>query len=252
MNRRVLSLFALLLLFITACEEKPQYPEVSMLPPFIEETFYFRGYVTDENKELVSDIYNFTRQIVAKDTVDGHPCQIYLSQGTRTPFFRDEDGTVFQKNHEDIGMRIVPYGFSYKESIKISYWQTMLKLEDGVESKWAFAVDTSFHAITMNGEEQQIRYITSGKAQFKGWTSTFIPAAKRAVEVLDAHWYDLQTYFINETTGDTLFSSQGEGHNFFTEHFGAVKYTHDFVQKELGKPERRLFATWEHVNRFQK
>ena len=238
-------------LFTAACEEKSQYPEVSMLPPFVDEPFFFRGYVTDTNKELVSDIHAFTRQIVSKDTIDGHLCQVYLSQGNRIPFYRDKEGTVFQKNTEDLGMRIVPYGFSYRDPINISYWQIMLKTEDGLDSKWSIDVDTVFNALNKGGETQQVRYITKGAAQFSGWTSTFVPAAKRVVPVLDAHWYDLQTYLINETSGDTLFSSIGEGHNYFSENFGAVKYTHDFVQKELGKPARKLLATWEHMSRYK-
>ncbi|KAA3620217.1 MAG: hypothetical protein DWQ05_05670 [Calditrichaeota bacterium] len=241
-----------LMLVLFACEKKESTPELSMLPPFMDEVFYFRGYVTDSNKELVSDIYNFTRQLVDKDTVDGKILSVYLSQGKRTPFYRDKNGTVYQKNTENIGLRVIPYGMSFLKPIEISYWQTMLKIDDGMESEWSLEVDTTFQVLAQNGKPQQIRYIHKGSAKYNGWTSTFIPAAKRAVEVLDAHWFDLQTHLINVTAGDTLYSSLGDAHYYFTEHFGAVKFIHDFVKKETGKPEVKLYSTWEHVSRFEK
>ncbi len=235
-----------------ACEKKPPMPEISMLPPMVDEIFYFRGYVTDTNKDLVSNIYNFTRQVVKKDTINGHPGFVYISQNKRTSFYTDDDGTLYQRNSENIGFRVVPYGLMTIKPVEISYWQTMLKMDDGVNSTWSLSVDTTFEARTQKGEPQKIHYIHKGNAKFAGWTTTFIPAARRAVEVLDAHWTDMQTHIINETTGDTLFSSVGEAHYYFTENFGAVKFTNDFLKKEIGRPAQKLLSTWENVNRFTK
>ena len=252
MNQRGFLLILSIFLGFIACEKKPPIPEITMLPPMIDETFYFRGYVTDGNKDLVSNIYNFTRHVVQKDTINGHPGFVYISQSQRIPYYNDENGTLIQRNTENIGFRVAPYGLVTEKPVKISYWQTMLKMDDGLKSTWSLNVDTTFQARARNGERQNIHYIHGGNAKFAGWTTTFIPAAKRAVEVLDAHWLDMQTHIINETTGDTLFSSVGDAHYYFTETFGAVKFINDFVKKELGKPEQKLYATWENVSRFTK
>lgn len=252
MRQRVCFLIISFGLFFSACEKKPPIPEITMLPPMVDEMFYFRGYVTDGNKDLVSNIYKFTRQVVQKDTINGHPGFVYISQNKRIPFYNDENGTLYQRNTESIGFRVAPYGLVTEKPVEISYWQTMLKMDEGVHSTWTLRVDTTFHARTKNGERQKIRYIHGGKAKFDGWTTTLVPAANRTVEVLDAHWVNLDTYIINATTGDTLFSSVGDAHYYFTENFGAVKFINDFVKKEPGKPARKLYATWENVSRYTK
>lgn len=248
MSRYLISFFVFIVIF-SACNSGPEYPRVSMMPDGTD-AMMFRAYATNSEKELVGEIVKFTRQVVREDTIDGHPCRVYVSNNQQFPFYTDEDGTVFQKNTENLSAFVVAYGLTFVDPFEISYWQTMLKTNDGLDSKWEVSVDTVFSVLTMDGKNQDMRYFYNGKAKFNGWTKTFVAGARRQVEVLDAHWYSLKRTLINTTTGDTLFNRVGEAHQYFTEAAGSAKYTYDFSNEEMGKEPRKMYGTWEHIDRF--
>jgi len=218
---------------------------VTVLPEKLNAELHFRGFVTDEKEELVSEIYNFSKAVTLRDTIDGKPVFGYMANGKKNYFYTDEDGTVWEKSVNDIGARIIVYGFAYREPLLISDWEILLKVDNGAGTEWEVAIDTTFDAITGKGKTQQIRYVKKGKAVFDGWSETFLPEPYQNVRALDAYWHDLQTYIINATTSDTLFSTIGTAHQYFLPDIGSVKYISNFIKTEKGQEPVELRGTWE-------
>jgi hypothetical protein len=242
LSRGVLLLVGLL--YILACDNT-EIPHVSVLPTVEGAELYFRGFVTDEEEELVSQIHNFSMKITRKDTIDGRPVFVYNRDQKQSYFYTDENGTVWEFNDTDIGKQIVGYGFAYREPIVLRKWEILLKVDNGVGTEWSARVDTTFEAITLDGSTQRLHYLKDAKARFEGWQEVFVPEPYANVRVLDAHWYELNTYILNETTGDTLFATEGNAHHYFEPKLGAIKYITDFVKKEKDQPVLALRGTWE-------
>ncbi len=240
-----------LLAVLSGCsEKKTDVPKLVVVPVEGDIELKFRGYVTDMANELVSDIYNFSRKLAYVDTVDGRPVYVYISHGTRYPFYTDEHGALWQKNTEDIGAKVLAYGYIFKAPVRVSYWKCLIDpSREGKE--WSLTIDTTFTAMKPDGTNERIRYLHQGKARYNGETQTFIAAARTQIPVYDAYWYQLDTHIINVTTGDTLYSSVGTAHQYFHKDLGALKYTTDFVQKVLGGPPERLKGTWEQIDSNQ-
>ena len=229
--------------FISCSKEERVY--VSVLPMVKDAELHFRGFVTDEQEELVSKIHHFSKKVARQDTIGGRPVFVCLSNNQEIYFYTDEDGTVWEYNTTDVGSRIVKYGFSYAKPLLVRRWDILLKVNDGVGTEWSVSVDTTFDAITLQGKTERIRYIKQGKARYEGRTETFIPEPYAIVPVLDAYWYELSTYIINESTGDTLFSTSGIAHQYFESDLGAIKYITNFTKTEIGEPTLALRGTWE-------
>jgi hypothetical protein len=185
---------------------------------------------------------------VGRDTVDHRPVFVYMSNNQPTYFYTDENGTVWQYNTDDIGLRIVTYGFAY-QPLNIAYWQILLKADQGVGTEWSLSVDTTFTANTFDGKSQRIRYLNNGKARYEGLKEAFIPESNKYVPAHDAYWYELHTYIINEITSDTLFASNGTAHQYFDPKLGSIKYITDFTKSEIGQPTVPLHGTWELVSK---
>lgn len=246
--------FLLLVIAATAllsCNKKEEVT-VYALPEVNNAEMFYRGFVTDDNEELVSEIYNFSKKVTRTDTVNGQSVFVYnvggqngANRGRDTFFYTDEDGTVWERTIVDIGARVVNYGFSYRTPQLFSPWEILLKMDDGVGTEWEVNQDTTFSVYSLDGQTHEIRYIKKGKARFEGRSLTFLPELQENVEALDAHWYDLSTYFIDQTTSDTLFATEGIAHQYFTPESGAVKYVTNFTQKEKNQEKRALRGTWE-------
>gem|GEM_PF-1368018 len=248
-NRLIRTVFTCLVCLLIFSEflscRKEEKVIVTVLPQILNTEYQFRGFVTDDEEELVSEIHNFTRTVTRQDTIAGRPVFAYVSNSQESLFYTDEAGTVREKDMTDLGARILKYGFSYRSPIIIHKWDTLLKMNDGVGTEWETHVDTTFTAFNLKGETQEIRFIKNGKARYEGFTETFVPEPYANVRVLDANWYDLSTKLINQTTGDTLFSTSGSAHQYFQPDIGAVKYITDFVKTEIDEPTVSLRGTWE-------
>lgn len=229
---------------ILSCNKKEEI-RVTVLPEKLNAELHFRGFVTDEDEELLSKIHNFSKAVTLQDTLNGQPLFGYISGGKQVFFFTDENGTVWEKSVNDVGARIVTYGFSYRQPLIVSDWEILLKVDDGVGTEWETSIDTTFNAITNTGETQVIRFVKKGKARYDGLSETFLPELYENVQALDAYWYDLQTYIINQTTSDTLFSTVGNAHQYFLPEVGSVKYISNFIKTEKGQEDVKLRGTWE-------
>ncbi len=247
MNSRLF--FLTLLILAAASCKKDEKPHLSVVPLVEGAELKFRGFVTDDNQDLLSQLHFFSRKFAGRDTVGQRPVYVYESNDTPVFFYIDEQGTVRQFNTEDVARRIVTYGFAYQQPVIVSYWQILLKVDQGVGTQWSFAVDTTFSAINSDGKSNAIRYSHSGEARYEGLKEAFIPQDQKYVPAHDAYWHTLNTFIINETTGDTLFASRGTAHQYFHEKWGSIKYITDFIKTEMGQEPVSLHGTWELVDR---
>lgn len=248
-KRNYIAIFFIFSIVIWISCKKNETPHLSVLPLIEGAELHFRGFVTNDQQELVSQIHTFSRKVVRRDTIDQRPVFVYMTNNQPTYFYTDKkNGTVWQHNTDDIGLRIVMYGFAY-QPLNISYWQILLKIDKGVGTEWSFSVDTTFTAITSEGKSQRIRYLNNGKARYEGLKEAFIPESNKYVPAHDAYWYELDTFILNETTSDTLFASSGTAHQYFDPKLGSIKYITDFTKSEIGQPTIPLHGTWELVSK---
>jgi len=229
---------------LQACNQ-PETARVSVMPLVDKAALHFRGFVTNVNGDLVSDIKNFTRTVIRRDSVDHKPVHVYLSESQQTSFYADEAGTVWERATEDLGLRVVSYGLSYRAPIIFSYWHPLLKVDKGQGTKWQVEVDTTFETLDLKGETQRIRYRYEGKARYEGWTEVIVPESKKPYRAMTAYWYAANTFITNATRGDSLFASRGWARQYFTPELGAIKYITDFTKSEIGKKPVSLRGTWE-------
>jgi hypothetical protein len=248
MKRSPNFLLILMLLGLIACSDKEPI-RVTILPTIEGASLYFRGYVTINPEELSSDIYYFTRSFSHVDTLEGQPVYAFYSNDDQLYFYTDEAGTVRQLNTINLTNRLLAYSITTNKPINIAYWETLLKLDDGVGSQWQVLVDTTVTGIDSTGKPVQIRYFYSGKARYNGWSYTFIPENNKYERVLDVYWYEIDHSIVNETTGDSLFIKRGTGHHYFDPELGLIKYVTDYKKKEKNSFYISRHGTWELIRK---
>ncbi|MFQ5706320.1 MAG: hypothetical protein ACE5HO_02670 [bacterium] len=233
---------------LLGCGKKEKI-RATILPPEIGATLQFRGYVTDDEIELTSEIYNFDRTVTEIDTVEGHQVYVFRSENERTPFYTDDVGTVRQLVTINLTDKVIPHNLTTPRVTLIKYWETLLKVDQGVGTEWRVLVDTTFQGIDSTGKPQKIRYYYSAKAKYEGWSQTAIPEVNRFVRVLDVHWYEIENYVVNETSGDSLFVWRGTAHHYFDPALGLVKYISDYKKRVMNQSYVSRHGTWELVGR---
>ena len=82
-KHRCLVFMSILLLgqFLFSCKnaDTVKGERVSILPETKGAVLSFRGYVTDEDEQLVDKIYNFDRRVVGRDTIAGRGAHEYIT-----------------------------------------------------------------------------------------------------------------------------------------------------------------------------
>lgn len=235
----------LTIFLIVSCEkEKPVHTTV--MPTVLNTQFKFAGYVTNEKLELVSQIYYFERVVVGTDTMNGQPVFIYAMNGQQYPYYTDAEGTVWQYSLEDITGRLATYGLITERPVVLRYWQPLLKISKGRRSRWQIKVDTTFTATDLEGKQNIIRFLHYGQARYDGWSDVTVPERKKqSYRAMSAFWPVLNTYIVNETTGDSIFVSRGTARQLFEPKLGAIRYLTDFVYREKDSQPLARKGTWE-------
>jgi len=232
---------------LPACGKKEEAINATIVPLKEKAVLHLRGYVTDDKTELVSQIYNFDRFFSHRDTVDGKPVVVYVSNGEKIPFYIGDDGSVHQLTTVNLSDRLFQYGITSRTPLLVSYWETLLKQNDGVGTEWQMLVDTTLTGVDATGKTVQIRYVYSARARNEGWKEVFIPHTYRLERTVDVHWYEIENYIINETTNDSLFVRKGTAHQYFDPKLGIIKYITDYKKKEGRTPFVSLRGTWELI-----
>jgi len=224
-----------------------QIGDVTVVAEQVGVKLFFRGFVTDEADSLISQVYNFEREVIRKDT-SGIATVYWFSQGKEEiPFYRDSVGTVFQKVTENLSLRTSAYGLLFRKPLILSRWKVMFKGSEGLGTEWNDAVDTLFTMYKPDGEKQLIRYHSFLKARNDGLLNTHIPYGNKVEQVIDVNWYEISTYILNTTSGDTLFSMLGSAHSYFLPGIGAVKYEADYTRRDFNSKSVFLKSTWELI-----
>lgn len=231
------------------CSRENSRPAPGTVMPMIEQAkLDFIGYVTDSQLNLQSQISPFSRIFIARDTVAGTPVGAYLSGHQRNLFYTDKNGDLWELHSEDLGTRLSGYHLTTDSSVVIRYWQPLLKV---ATPDWTIQVDTSFTARNSSGQEQRIRFSHFGQARFEGWTDVFVQERRdQSYRCQCIFWPILKTTLINETSGDSLFISQGSARQMFEPELGAIKYTTDYQVHEFQKAPQFRQGTWELMAKY--
>ncbi len=229
------------------CGEKNEVYRTTVLPTQPGSALLFRGYVTDDQQELVGQIHNFARQFSHVDTVDGVPLYGFFWNNERFYFYEEEDGTLRQLVTLDLSRRLVPYGLLTPKPVLLRYWETVFKANEGVGTTWQVRVDTTVEARDASGTPVSVRYLYDAKARFEGWNNAAIPESQTYQKVLDVHWYDQQTVIVNLTAGDSLFVQRGTAHAYFDPKLGLIKYINDYRLKDRKHAYVSRHGTWELI-----
>lgn len=250
--KRYKCLLLMIAIMMSACgeDETDEKPLRATIMPMQEgAALGFRGYVTDEENELVGQIYEFKRVFSHTDTMDGRRVYAFTSDGDRTFFRIDEDGTVEQLMIVDLSERVWAYELTSERPVKFAYWETMFKNDEGKGTQWQTRVDTTVTMIDRENQPVQVRFYYLAKAQFDGWWQTAIPESQTMEEVLDVNVLEIENFIVNETSNDTLFVKRGNGHHYFDPELGMIKFVTDYHLKSRGRPYVERHGTWELVGK---
>lgn len=239
----------LIWLALSACGNDEAPIKATIVTPVKGASLHFRGYVTDDETELTSNIYEFSRTFSHLDTLDEQPVYVFYSNDEKNYFYTDDAGTVWQLNTVNLTKRLISYGISTLKPVIMKYWQTMLKVDNGVGTEWHVLVDTTIHGRDVFGKTAQIRYFYSAKARYEGWGQAFIPETYKFESVLDVYWYEINNYIVNQTTMDSLYIQRGTAHHYFDPELGLIKFITNYKKKEMNNSYVNLRGTWELVGR---
>lgn len=244
------SLLVLLCSLVLSCGDNESLQvRTTLLPTENGSALLCRGYVTDDEQELTSKIYEFTREFSHVDTLDGLQVYAFYSNKEKYFFHIDDEGTIRQLNTLNLTNRIIPYQFMTLKPVVLVYWETMLKSNDGVGTEWEVVVDTTVTALNFKRDTVRVRYYYSGKARFDGWGHTAIPESKSIQSVIDVNWYEVENFIVNETSQDSLFVKRGGAHYYFDEELGMIKYITDYKLKQTNQPYVSRHGTWELIEK---
>lgn len=237
-----------LALWTLTCGQQERFT-TTVVPKDAQYVLTFRGYVTDDEQELVGRIYTFTRELSHVDTADGLPVYAFYSNDERFLFYEDEDGALHQLTTVNLSDRILPFGLRTSKPALIRFWETLLRTDDGVGTEWEVTVDTTITATDSAGNPVTVRYYYGAKARFEGWGRAAIPESQTYEDVLDVFWHDVDNYIVNETANDTLFVRRGTAHTYFNPELGVVKYISDYVLKDRKHDYVSRHGTWELIKK---
>jgi len=222
---------------------------VMLLPTEKGSALLCRGYVTNDEQELTSQIYDFTREFSHVDTLDGLPVYAFYSNNEKFFFHVDNEGAIEQLTTLNLTNRLIPYALMTVSPVVLGYWETMLKTNDGVGTEWEVEVDTTVAAVNSKGDTVLVRYYYLAKARFDGWGQTAIPESQSIQSVIDVHWYEIDNFIVNETGRDSLFVKRGSAHYYFDEDLGMIKYITDYKLKQMNQPYVSRHGTWELIEK---
>lgn len=239
-------------LLINCAKKKVDEPVPAVVIKPVEGTqLNLRGYVADAKFDLQSDMYKFSRLYGGSKVVDNKKIHHYLGNNKRVEFYNDLNGDLWEFQSEDISLRLFPYGLKANNPILIEFWKPILKISNGLNSKWTVHIDTTFNVFDSEKNKYKIQYYHHGEGQYDGWADILVfERKKEPYRCMMAYWPVLNTFILNQTTGDSIFVRKGNARQMFEPNMGAIKYITDFSVKSLGNDSTIVRkGTWELISK---
>lgn len=237
-------------ILFSSCEKKKELcPKFFPVQP--EAKLNFISYVTNQQNEILYPFEYFERRYLHTDTLGTKLVHHCIEKNNKLTFYTDEHCTIWHRIQVDLSALTLSHGFTYQDSVYLSFWKPVIKVYDGINTEWNVKIDTTFSAFTSQGIEHILRYEFSGMAQYKGWSEVFVPENReKKLKVRHVHWNPINYLLFDQTSNDTLYAQNGTAHDFFEPEVGLVRSTFDYDLVWKGKPKMFRKSTWELFSIF--
>jgi len=250
MKKCVSSLIVILMIAGLGCSKKKE-PCPVFYPVREGAKLNFISYVTNRNNEILYPFDYSERRYIYSDTVAGKVIHYYIEKGALCSFFYDDSCTIWNKIPMDLAALAVSCGFTYRDSVILSFWKPVIKVHHGVNTAWHVHKDTTFVAPPSDGKDHVLRYEFSGSAQYKGWTQVIVPENRtKKLSVRQVTWEPVSYLLYDQTTNDTLFFKSGSASDYFEPELGLVRSISDYDLLLKGKPKTFQKSTYELYHIF--
>ncbi len=250
MKKYTLVLFGILLIIGFSCSKKKE-PCPVFYPVKEGAKLNFISYVSNRNNEMLYPFDYSERRYIYSDTLNGRIFHHYIEKGMMCAFFTDDSCTIWNKIPIDLAALAVNCGFSYRDSVILSFWKPVIKVNKGLNTAWSVYKDTTFVAPAPDGKDHILRYQFYGSAQYKGWTEVVVPENRtKKLSVRQVTWEPINYLLYDETTSDTLFYKFGIASDYFEPELGLVRSISDYDTKTKGKPKAFQKSTYELYHIF--
>ncbi len=150
MLKYIVSVFFILSIFSSNCGNKKE-PCAIFFPLKSDVRLNFISYVTNQQNEMIHPFEYFERRYIYTDTIGTRLIHHYLEQNKLSAFYTDDSCTIRHRIRVDLSALAINCGFVYQDSVYLTFWKPVIKVNDGVNTKWHSQVDTNFSVKTPDG-----------------------------------------------------------------------------------------------------
>lgn len=239
--------FALFILFVCTLNcQKQTEPCAIFFPIKPGAKLNFITYVTNRQNEILYPFEYFERRYIYTDTVASRQVHHFIEKNKLSAFYTDDSCTIWHRIGIDLSALATSCGFSYRDSVSLSFWKPVIKVYQGENTKWNLKVDTVFSARASDGSEHVLQYEFSGAAQYKGWSEVVVPQNReKKLKVRQVQWDPVKYLLYDRTSKDTLYLQYGVACDYFEPALGLVRSTYDYDVVWKDKPKAFRKSTWE-------
>jgi hypothetical protein len=206
----------------------------------------FISYVTNRQNEILYPFEYFERRYIYTDTVASRVVHHYVEKNRLSAFYTDDSCTIWHRTGIDLSALATSCGFTYQDSVYLSFWKPVIKVYKGMNTKWNFKADTTFSARASDGTEHLLQYEFSGAAKYKSWSEVVVPQNReKKLKVRQVQWNPVKYWLFDRTSNDTLYFQYGTASDYFEPELGLVRSTHDYDVEWKDKPKVFRKSTWE-------
>ena len=240
----VLVIFIFFILSLNCTKHQESCPVFFPVKPDARLTFM--TYVTNQQNEMLHPFEYFERRYLYTDTVATQPIHHYVENNRISAFYTDDSCTIWNQTRIDLSALATNSGFTYHDSVYLSFWKPVIKVNKGVNTKWDFKVDTTFSAWANDGTEHVLQYEFSGAAKYNGWSEVVVPQNReKKLKVRQVQWNPIKYLLFDRTANDTLYFQYGIANDYFEPELGLVRSIKDYDVEWKDKPKAFRKSTWE-------
>ncbi|NLP10722.1 hypothetical protein GX408_10040 [bacterium] len=233
-GKRAFFLF-LPVILLAVCTKRQDIPTPPLLPLAEHSEIKYVSYVTDSLKRIQHQLEYLPRYFSRTDSSGGVKVHYYIENHRLNSYREDADGTLTACVHLDLAGFAFTAGFPYREPIPFSYQRVIFKKQKRFRTVWSVQADTQFVALDGQGQPHTLEFGHRGVARLNGWVEVTVPAAHyEKLRTLNVHWLRLYNYLYDHTAGDTLWSQNGDGNEYFEPRFGLARVAGNYTVRKKG------------------
>ncbi|OPZ67293.1 MAG: hypothetical protein BWY83_02648 [bacterium ADurb.Bin478] len=223
------------MLLFAACDKRQNIPTPLLLPLVEKSEIKYVSYVTDSLKQIQHQLEYLPRYFSRTDSSGREKVHYYIENNRLNSYREDADGTLTARVHLDLAGFAQAAGFPYREPSPFSYQRVIFKKQQRFRTTWSVQADTQFVALDAQGQSHTLEFGHRGFARLKGWADVTVPAShNEKLRTLNVQWPRLYNYLYDRTAGDTLWSQNGDGNEYFEPRFGLARVAGNYTVRKKG------------------